>query len=162
MTSSEAQIEMISLLKAGYAAEIETAMNYLAHSINIVGIQGHIVREVLADEAKEEMGHATKIGQRLRVLGVIVPGSNFLRTEMISTGQMALQPPADGSELQTILEGICLAEKEAIALYNRIIELSIELNDHATGDMAIQLLADEEQHLNLFKGFLSTCLCPCP
>ena len=45
------------------------------------------------------------------------------------------------------------AEESACAQYKKII-LATDGDDYVTQDLCIRLLADEEEHLILFKGFL--------
>ena len=45
------------------------------------------------------------------------------------------------------------AEEQAYAHYNKVINAT-DGEDYATQDLCIRLLADEEEHLVLFRGFL--------
>ena len=47
----------------------------------------------------------------------------------------------------------CSAEMKACAHYNKVIK-AVDGEDYVTQDMGIRLLADEEEHLVLFRGFL--------
>ena len=77
-----------------------------------------------------------------------IPGSMALKME-----QKMLQPPADQTDVVAVIKGVIEAEKGAIAQYRKIIELC-DGEDYVTQDLCIQLMADEEKHLRLFKGFL--------
>ena len=52
-----------------------------------------------------------------------------------------------------VIKGVIEAETGAIEHYNRIIEVTDEV-DPVTNDMVIAILRDEEGHRRLFEGFL--------
>ncbi|MCH2362889.1 MAG: ferritin-like domain-containing protein, partial [Pirellulales bacterium] len=52
-----------------------------------------------------------------------------------------------------VIKGVIDGENRACALYNQIIKVTDGV-DYVTQDMCITLLASEEEHLVLFKGFL--------
>jgi ferritin-like protein len=51
-----------------------------------------------------------------------------------------------------VIEAVVQAEEAACAQYKKII-LATEGDDYVTQDLCIRLLADEEEHLVLFRGF---------
>ena len=53
----------------------------------------------------------------------------------------------------SVIKGVIDAEKGAIDHYTKIIK-SVEGIDYVTQDMAIGILADEQDHLREFEGFL--------
>lgn len=138
------------LLKQAYAAELETVANYLANSVWLDGVHAREVAESLAEDVTEELGHATKLAHRLKQLGVCPPGS----LELPRT-QKSLQPPEDSTDVRRVVEGVLAAENEAIATYRRLIT-ACEGKDPVTQDLAVELLADEEEHRTLFEGFLKS------
>lgn len=147
--------EIIDLLRVAYMAEIETAINYLAHSVNLKGFKGMIVKDIFAKEAIGEMEHAQKIGKRISVLNGMAPGSNYMRSEVISPGQMNLQPGPTGFHIESVLRGVIEAESEAIEIYNKIINTATTAEDWATVDLAVEIMSEEEEHMNLFQSLLS-------
>jgi bacterioferritin len=138
------------LLKRAYSAELETVENYLANSVWLDGIGAREVSESLAEEVAEELGHATKLARRLKQIGVCPPGS--LRMER---SQKSLQPAKDSTDVRSVVKGVLDAENEAIALCQRLIK-ACDGKDPVTQDLAIGILADEEQHRTLFEGFLKS------
>lgn len=138
------------LLKTAYAAELETVANYLANSVWLDGLGAREVAESLAEDVTEELGHATKLAHRLKQLGVCPPGSLAL-----ARTQKSLQPPKDSTDVRSVVEGVLAAEKDAIAHYQRLIA-ACEGEDHVTQDLAIGILAEEEEHRTLFEGFLKS------
>lgn len=140
--------EIVELLTQAYWMEIETVMNYLANSANLDGIRAEEIAEALAADVTEELGHATRFAKRIKDLYGSVPGSNEF-----SADQSEMQPPADATDVKTVIEGVIAAEAGAIAHYNRIIEATDGI-DWATQDMVIEILQDEENHLRTFERYL--------
>jgi bacterioferritin len=52
-----------------------------------------------------------------------------------------------------VIEGVIAAEEAACAHYKKIIRAT-DGEDYVTQDLCIRLLADEEAHLILFKGYM--------
>lgn len=141
---------IIVLLKKAYAAELETVQNYLANSVWLDGLRAREIAEALAADVTEELGHAQHLAERLKQLNACPPGSLDL-----ARSQKSLQPPADSTDLRSVVDGVLEAEREAIAIYKEIITAS-EGSDPVTQDLAIKILADEEGHRTLFEGFLKS------
>lgn len=149
MAADSDKQKIIELLQKAYNDEIETVMNYIANSVNLDGLRGHEVGEALENDIEEELGHARKLANRIKVIGGLVPGS-----EAFKAGQKGLQPPADTTDVETIIKGVIDAEEDAISTYTELIE-ACEGVDYPTQDLAITLLSDEEEHRREFLGFLA-------
>src|SRR5690242_5392821 len=80
--------ELIELLKKAYWMELETVINYVTNSINPDGVRAMEVRESLAGDIQEELGHAQKFANRIKELYGVVPSS----TEFVAQ-QSYLAPP---------------------------------------------------------------------
>ncbi|HUI05665.1 MAG TPA: ferritin-like domain-containing protein [Verrucomicrobiae bacterium] len=139
---------IIKLLEKAYAAELETVQNYLANSVWLDGLRAEEIKESLAEDVTEELGHAQKLAHRLKQLNACPPGSLGLERT-----QPALQPPVDPTDILAVIKGVIAAESDAITLYKKIIK-ACDGKDYVTQDLAINLLADEEKHRCLFDGFL--------
>ena len=140
--------QLIELLTQAYWMEIETVMSYIANSINPDGVRAQEIIESLEEDIQEELGHATRYGQRIKELYGVVPGSLDFSAE-----QSYLQPPDEQTDIVHVIKGVIEAETGAIEHYNRIIEFC-EGRDPVTQDMVIAILRDEEGHRRLFEGFL--------
>ncbi len=139
---------VVSLLQQAYAGELETVQNYLANSVWLDGLRAQEIVEALANDITDELGHAEKVAQRLKQLGVCPPGSLALVLRQVS-----LQPSADPTDLHHVVTGVLEAERAAIANYEAIITAA-GVGDPVTADLAVRILADEEKHRCLFEGFL--------
>lgn len=146
--NKRAREEILELLHTAYWMEIETVMSYLAGSINPDGVRAQQIVQALRADVQEELGHATRYGDRIKELDGIVPGSMDFRAT-----QGYLQPPERQTDIGHIVRGVIAAENGAIEHYNRIVEATDEV-DPVTNDMVITILADEERHRRLFEGYL--------
>ena len=145
---AEERDEIIELLKTAYWMELETVMSYIANSVNPDGVRAQEIREALAEDIQEELGHAQQFADRIKELYGVVPGSLEFRAE-----QSYLQPPDEQTDVVHVIRGVLEAETGAIEHYNRIIEVCDGV-DWVTQDLAIAILHDEEGHRRLFEGFL--------
>ncbi len=140
--------KIVDLLINAYNDEIETVLNYLANSVNLDGVRAERIKQSLAEDVTEELGHAQQLARRIKVIGGTVPGSQNL-----TWSQYSLQPPADSTDVIDVIKGVIEAEEQAIAGYENIIK-ECDGVDYVTQDLAITLLADEQEHRQQFVGYL--------
>ena len=140
--------EIVALLTKAYWMEIETVMSYLAASTNLDGVRAQEIRESLAEDIEEELGHARQFADRIKELYGVVPGSEQFEAE-----QSYLQPPEHQVDVVHVIRGVIKAETGAIEHYTRIIEVTDGV-DPVTQDMVVAILRDEQGHRRLFEGFL--------
>ena len=136
------------LLKQAYLDELETVMNYLTNSVVLEGVSAEEVRESLQEDIQEELNHARMLGERLKQLGERPPASADFRMR-----QESLQPPAESTDVLSVIEGVLDAEEDAVETYRSIIDAAREDDDPVTEDLAITILSDEEAHRTEFRGF---------
>lgn len=146
---SDSREQVIKELATAYRMELETVMNYLANSTNLDGVRAEEIKKSLAADITAELGHAQTLARRIKTLGGQVPGSLALEWD-----QRGLQPPADSTDVVTVIRGVIEAENTAVEQYTKIIKLC-EGSDYVTQDLCIQLLGDEEEHRREFIGFLT-------
>ncbi len=87
--NKEKREEIITMLTKAYWMEIETVMSYVANSVNPDGVRAAEIKESLAADIQEELGHAQQFAARIKELYGVVPGSEDFKAE-----QSFLQPPA--------------------------------------------------------------------
>jgi bacterioferritin len=144
----DAREHVVELLTKAYWMEIETVMSYIAASVNLDGVRAMEIKESLAEDVQEELGHAHRFAERIKELYGVVPGS-----EEFSAEQSYLQPPDEQTDIVHVIRGVIEAETGAIEHYTRVIEETEEV-DPVTQDMVIEILRDEQGHRRLFEGFL--------
>ncbi|WP_181685647.1 ferritin-like domain-containing protein [Halorhabdus salina] len=140
--------DVVDLLRKAYLDEIETAMNYLANGTYLATVRGEMVAESLKEDVDEELHHAEELGYRLRYYGEVPPASADFEVN-----QDSLQPPAESSDVLTVIDGVIEAEEDAIETYEALIEAAEEANDPVTEDLATELLADEQAHRAEFLSY---------
>src|SRR5438045_1831094 len=140
--------QIVANLQKAYSMEVETVMNYLANSLDLEGVRAEFIKQALATDIQEELGHAQQLGNRIKQLGGSVPGSQSLKMT-----QKCMQPPTDTTDVLDVIRGVLQAEEEAIAQYN-LIAKQTEGTDYVTQDLAITLLGAEEEHRQQFHGYL--------
>lgn len=148
MRDTEKTRAIIEALTQSYWMELETVINYLANSVNLDGVRAEEIKKSLAADVQAELQHASQIADRIKTIDGRVPGSQHFHV-----GQKTLQPPADSTDVVTVIKGVIDAEETAIAQYEKIIRLC-DGYDFVTQDMCITLLADEQHHRREFIGFL--------
>jgi bacterioferritin len=146
--SSGTREDIVALLTKAYWMEIETVMSYIAASTNLDGVRAQEIRESLAEDVEEELGHAKEFANRIKELYGVVPGSEAFAPE-----QGFLQPPEEQTDIVHVIRGVIKAETGAIEHYTRIIDETDGV-DPVTQDMVIDILRDEQGHRRLFEGFL--------
>lgn len=139
---------IIAALIDAYWSEIETVQNYIANATNLDGVRAEAIKNSLAADITEELGHAQQLARRIKVLGGRVPGSMAFKAT-----QKYLQPPKDSTDVIGVIKGVLAAEEDAIKGYNKLVKLC-DGKDYVTQDLCITLLADEEEHRQQFRGFL--------
>jgi bacterioferritin len=146
--SSGTRDDVVELLTKAYWMEIETVMSYLSASVNLDGVRAQEIKESLANEVEDELGHARQFADRIKELYGVVPGSEDFASE-----QSFLQPPEHQTDVVHVIRGVIKAETGAIEHYTRIVEETDQV-DPVTQDMVIAILRDEQGHRRLFEGFL--------
>ena len=148
MDDTTRNTRIIEALARAYNMELETVANYISLSVNLDGVRAKHIKNELDVDIATELQHAQTIARRIKTIGGTVPGSMDLVMD-----QSSLQPPADTTDIESVIRGVIAAEEAAIAQYRRIIDLAGGF-DPATEDLAITALADEEEHRRDFVGFL--------
>lgn len=142
------QRSTVEALQKAYSMEIVTVANYLADSVNLDGVRAEEIKNSLAGEVNEELGHAQRLANRIKQLGGFVPGP----TEIEIT-HSHLSSTNESTDVERVIRAVIEDEQAAIEHYRQIIR-DTDGDDYVTQDLCISLLADEEEHLTKFSGFL--------
>lgn len=140
--------QIVTGLLQAYNMEVETVINYLANSLHLEGVRAEFIKQALATDIQEELGHAQQLGNRIKQLGGSIPGSMHLKMT-----QNMLEPPADPTDVVGVIRGVLKAEEDAINHYRSLIKLT-DGEDYVTQDLAITILGAEEAHRQQFDGYL--------
>ncbi|MEK6977888.1 MAG: ferritin-like domain-containing protein [Candidatus Hydrothermarchaeota archaeon] len=132
--------ELLELLNRAIARELAVSVQYMWHHVMAVGIKSPEIKDLLKEIAIEEMKHAEKVAERLQYLG----GTPTTKPTEIRVGGTLEEMVRDNLE----------AEREALVLYKRIIRVAEEGGDPTTRRLFEEILAEEEDHENLFSRLL--------
>jgi len=129
--------KLIETLNALLADELAAINQYIAH---------FCVYDVLIDESFEkraidEMKHAEQLIGRILFLGGKPIVSNLSNIHI-------------GENVPKQVEYDRAAEESAIKAYNEAIALAAEVGDHATRDILIKILNDEDRHIDELEELL--------
>ncbi len=138
--TQKASDELLALMNRAIAREMQVSIQYMWQHIQWVGVKGFTVRDQLKLIAINEMTHAELIADRLNFLG----GIPTTKPDKINVGE----------NLREMIENNTEAEEEAIALYKQIIKKCRDEDDVVTRKLFEQILEDEENHLDMFEGWL--------
>jgi bacterioferritin len=148
MTLDSRTQQIVDEMTVAYFMELETVMNYIANSIHLDGVRAEEIKKSLLADVTAEVGHAQQLAERIKTIGGRLPGSLQFKPS-----QTLLQPPADTTDVISVIKGVIEAENTACAQYQKIIKLCDGV-DYVTQDLCITLLGDEEHHRREFRGFL--------
>ena len=138
--TQKASDELLDLMNRAIAREMQVSIQYMWQHIQWVGVKGFTVRDQLKLIAINEMTHAEMIADRLNYLG----GVPTTKPDEISVGDTLKEMIANNSR----------AETEAIALYKQIINKCRDEDDVVTRKLFEQILEEEENHLDMFEGWM--------
>jgi bacterioferritin len=77
----EVREHVVEVLQRAYWMEMETVMSYVAASVNLDGVRAQEIKESLAKDVEEELGHAKRFAERIKELYGVVPGSEEFAAE---------------------------------------------------------------------------------
>src|ERR1700731_984717 len=97
-TMAATKNDIIASLRQAYNMEVETVINYLANSLQLEGVRAEFIKQALAADIQEELGHAQQLGHRIKQLGGSIPGSMHLKMT-----QKSLEPPEDTTDVVGVI-----------------------------------------------------------
>lgn len=136
----KASEELLDLLNMAIARELQVSIQYMWQHIQWVGVKGFAIKNEFRTIAINEMTHAEMIADRLNYLG----GKPTTRPDPITVGET----------LKEMIIADRKAEEGAVVMYRKIIALAEDEGDIITRKLFEQILEDEENHLDLFEGWL--------
>jgi len=132
--------KMIDLLNRAIAREMQVSIQYMWQHILWKGVEGYVIKDQLRAIAIVEMQHAELIAERLSFFGGIpttTPDPIFI-----------------GKTFKQMMKQDAKDEQVAIDLYKKIIAQAEKEKDSTTKKLFENILAEEEDHLDLFKGLM--------
>ena len=132
--------KMLDLLNRGIAREMQVSIQYMWQHILWKGVEGYVIKDQLRAIAIVEMQHAELIAERLAYFG--------------GTPTTKPDPVFIGKTFKQMMKQNAKDEQVAIDLYRETIAQAEKEKDSTTKKLFENILAEEEDHLDLFKGLL--------
>jgi len=140
MKKPEASPRLAELMNKAIARELQVSIQYMWQHVLWRGVQGYAVKDEFKKISIQEMKHAEQIAERLFYLGVKPTTKPW--------------PIIIGETLKEMIELDVKAEEEAVDLYREIIAVAKEEGDETTNHLFRDILAEEEEHHDLFTSLL--------
>jgi bacterioferritin len=132
--------KLLDLINKGIARELQVSIQYMWQNVQVTGIDGIRVKKIFKDVAIAEMKHAERLAERLDYLEGI-PSTKP-------------DPIFVGGSLIEMLKQDEQNEEEAIVLYKQAIQVASKEGDYTTQRLLEDILAEEENHINIFGKLL--------
>ncbi len=133
--------ELIALMQAGVARELAVSIQYMWQHVMGKGLSSPEVRKIIRAISIVEMKHAEAIAERLNYLGT-VPTTKPVQIKV-------------GGDLRQMVADDLEAERDAIALYKKVISVADAQGDVVTRNLFEDILAAEEDHEAQFSSLLA-------
>jgi bacterioferritin len=140
--------EVLKDLNSVYADEWLAHYQYFLYAQVIDGIDAGTLKNKLEEQSNDELNHAKELIKRIRELGG-EPSTNVMD---VSTCGFS-EPPADTSDLVSIVELVLKGERCAIEKYNNLAK-KYHMKDLVTHEIFEELLEDEVSDEEDWENFL--------
>jgi bacterioferritin len=140
----------IAMLHKAYAFEMSTFhyFQYVANNIEGLGV---LHQGFFEERAKEELGHAKEVNERLMELGTNSTDDPARWEQESSIGRLE---PSRYLSLRSAIEKALEFERAAIGLYNDLANATKD-KDHGTYQLALGLLKDELEDEQTMEDILA-------
>ncbi len=132
--------KLIDMLNQAISMELQVSIQYMWQHVRIYGMHSESVGGTLKEVAITEMKHAEEIAERVDYLG----GEPTTKPDPITIGKTPRE----------MFQIALSAEEGAIKLYRTIIKQADDEEDFVTRRLFEGILADEEDHHNVFLKHL--------
>jgi bacterioferritin len=140
----------IAMLHKAYAFEMSTFhyFQYIANNIEGLGV---LHQDFFEERAKEELGHAKEVNERLMELGTNSTDDPARWEQESGIGRLE---PKRYLSLRSAIEKTLEFERTAIGLYNDLANATKD-KDHGTYELALKLLKDELEDEQTMEDILA-------
>ena len=143
--------QLVELLVKNASAELTTYYYYTILRVNLIGLEGEGIKEIVEVARIEDRNHFEALVPRIYELGGKLPES------MKEFHDISACPPASlpkkPDNVQDILKVLVEAERCAVRGYTQICNMTAG-KDHRTYDLALAILNEEIEHESWFSEFL--------
>jgi bacterioferritin len=132
--------QVIAQLNQALREELTAINQYFLHAEMCHNWGYHKLGDYIRKQSIDEMKHAEELMERLLFLD--------------ATPSMSPMDLSVGSNVRAQLEADLKLETEAVAMYNKSIQVAREAGDDASRDLFSKLLKDEEEHVDWLEAQL--------
>lgn len=140
--------DIVKLLNGALATELICVLRYRRHHFMADGLESPTIAEEFLVHANAELGHADRLAQRIVQLG---GDPDFNPVGLLERGHADYDQITD---LKAMIKANLIAERIAVETYRQMIGL-VGDKDSTTRRMLEDILADEEEHADELKDWMS-------
>jgi bacterioferritin len=135
--------KLLDAMNEALSEELASIIQYLWHHIQARGMNSAAIADRFKAISMVEMHHAETIAERIDLLG----GTPTIAVDAISPG-------SHGDAARMLRDNVA-AEKKAIDMYRRLIQMAREADDAVTRVIAEEILGETEEHAHDLEKLLS-------
>jgi len=144
--------ELIADMNRAYADEWLAAYSYMHMAQIVTGRPAaQYLEKLLRESAAEELEHQDELAKRIAQLGGMPLADPSRLVETSNDGYPT--PPADPTDLESMISTVIQAEKGAIEVYNRLAQKTFG-KDPITYNLMVHILEEEVEHEDEFERLL--------
>jgi bacterioferritin len=137
----------VQVLNAALATEVVCVLRYKQHAVVVQGIDSEPVKREFEEHARDEMGHADRLAERINQLG---GKPNYNPDGMLGRAHSEY---VEGANLIDMISEDLVAERIAIESYRSMVSFFGD-KDTTTRRMLEEILAKEEEHADDLHALL--------
>ena len=134
--------DVINGFNEALSEELTAISQYFLHSEMYENWGHHKLAEAIKKESVDEMKHAEKVIERILFLEGV---PNMAKLQKLNIGQTVPEMLKNDLKLET----------NAVAMYNRLIQLATKAEDYGSAELLRGILKDEEGHVDLIEQQLN-------
>lgn len=141
---------LIDMLARIAVHELSSYYYYTMLRVNLVGMEGEVLKKILEDVRREDLNHFEALVPRIHELGGVLPA------DVAEFGKQHGAPfvlPADAADIPSLLEILLKSAEYSVRCYTELCNLTCG-KDNRTYDLALAVLHEEIEHQVWFLEFL--------
>lgn len=142
--------KLLDLLVRIAAHELSSYYYYTTLRVNLMGMEGEVLKKILEDVRREDLNHFEVLMPRIQELGRALP-LDVVELGKHHAARIAL--PTDASDLPSLLEALLKVAEYSVRCYTELCNLTCG-KDNRTYGLALAILHEEIEHQVWFLEFL--------
>lgn len=142
--------ELLDLLIRTAVSELANYYHYSLLRINLVGVEGEALKEIIESARQEDLNHFQALLPRVYELGGALPKNP---ADLGFDGAGSIAQAVDGTDTRAILEGLLRSAEYTVRSYTQLCNLTCG-KDNRTYSLALAILHEEIEHQVWLLEFL--------